>query len=288
MQSLLNAANYDSFLKMQLQMPKPADLHRNCPLGKRVLAYRGDRGCTPEKLSCWRNATVADGPGRQDAYITVLWADGLTRYQRLHASYAKRHDTHARCLPPHAVSNYNRCAREPCTHMHDRLVDTLLIRNPMGRTNGSVDCPAVHRERKVTNESCSEVLQHWCPVTCARIKKRVTRRPAQKDRAICVSPTKLLEPLRRFAKWRWHSQQYQDSILHFLFLSPSYALPPRKTGPPFYVEFWLSWSAGQQYGVFTAGGLGRCEIRSLLPSAGEWTVQAAHNCFEHRGSLQQV
>ncbi|CAE7672357.1 unnamed protein product [Symbiodinium microadriaticum] len=125
MQSLLNAANYDSFLKMQLQMPKPADLHRNCPLGKRVLAYRGDRGCTPEKLSCWRNATVADGPGRQDAYITVLWADGLTRYQRLHASYAKR----------------------------------------------------------------------------------------------------------------WHSQQYQDSILHFLFLSPSYALPPRKTGPPFYVEF---------------------------------------------------
>ncbi|CAE7238417.1 unnamed protein product [Symbiodinium necroappetens] len=237
MQSLLNAANYDSFLKMQLQMPKPADLHRNCPLGKRVLAYRGGRGCTPEKLSCWRNATVADGPGRQDAYITVLWADGLTRYQRLHASYAKRHDTHARCLPPHAVSNYNRCAREPCTHMHDRLVDTLLIRNPMGRTNGSVDCPAVQRQRKVTNESCSEVLQHWCPVTCARIKKRVTRRPAQKDRAICVSPMKLLEPLRRFAKWRWHSQQYQDSILHFLFLSPSYALPPRKTGPPFYVEF---------------------------------------------------
>ena len=231
MQNLLNAYNYDSFLKLQLRMPQPVELHRNCPLGKRVLAYRGDHGCTPEKLSCWRNATVADGPGRKDAYITVLWADGLTRNQRLHASYVKRQDTNARCLPPHAVSDYSRCGQASCTHMHDRLVDLHLIRNSMGRTNGSVDCPAIQRERKATNVSCSEVLQHWCPVTCARAGKKIARSRA------CVSPTKLLEPLRRFAKWRWHSQQYQDSILHFLFLSPSYALPPRKTGPPFYVEF---------------------------------------------------
>ena len=217
--------NYFSLLASQMQLPQPEELHRNCPLGKYVLAFYPGSGCSPERPGCWRNATIADGPGRKDAYVTVLWADGSTGFQRLHGSYAKRQDTKRPCLPPYAVTQYTRCGSHDCTHFHDQLVDLHLLRNPTGKLDGSLDCLAI----KSRSASCPAFLKRVCPVACAEAGIVGTRK--------CVSPKKLLQPLRRFGKWRWYSQQYQDAILHFLFLSPLHALPPRQSGPPFYVEF---------------------------------------------------
>lgn len=196
-----------------------------CNLGERVRAFLETPDCEPDVRRCWRSGVVGDGPERGDAYLTILW-EGRSTSQRTHASLVRRISTGERCLSASAVSTPSH--KSQWGQHRDGAFNQLgpVLFGPDGKHSTCDEADAAVICLK--SGSSSLVRHYYCPGTCHKLD--LTRR-AQLQ---CFSTKRTLPLLERYARWGWHGQAYQESVLHILLVRPD-GVPRSQT--PFFVEF---------------------------------------------------
>lgn len=184
-----------------------------CDLGDAITAFRApldpEAACEPWQLHCWQAGTVADGPGRGDAFLTILWADRDPRQQRLHASYVRHASSGELCELPSALSSTTYCHDDGCFRYIDSCED---------RVGGVVMLPEVDGMTRLntclqaaTRGYCGKLhISEFCPDSCGRCRSSQA----------CISAKSMLSKFQQFARWGWYSQWNQDSVIHLLLVHP--------------------------------------------------------------------